>query len=203
VVLAPAMVTALKAWTEVGKLIPLLWSHSAAAEDVVGHIRPESAKAVSGQVVVSGWIDQSTERGKEAWRLVKSGVLGFSFGYLILDAVKRDDGVREIRALDVYEISATSTPMNGTTRVLSWKSRDAALLDVKLPTMSRPPPSCAHTRLSLGSPMRSPSSSRIATWWYLPWMSWPNVRLRWPTCPSSSASSAGVHLTSMPLLSAW
>jgi HK97 family phage prohead protease len=126
VVLAPAMVTALKAWTKVNKLIPLLWSHSPAAEDVVGHIRPESAKAVSGQVVVSGWIDQSTERGKEAWRLVKSGVLGFSFGYLVLDAVKRNDGVREIRALDVFEVSCTATPMNGTTRVLSWKSRDAA-----------------------------------------------------------------------------
>jgi hypothetical protein len=53
-------------------------------------------------------------------------VLGFSFGYLILDAVKRGDGVREIRALDVYEVSCTATPMNGTTRVISWKSRDAA-----------------------------------------------------------------------------
>jgi HK97 family phage prohead protease len=125
-VLAPAMVTALKAWTKVGKLIPLLWSHSAAPDDVVGHIRPESAKAVNGQVLVSGWIDQSTTRGKEAWRLVKSGVLGFSFGYLILDAVKRKDGVREIRTLDVFEVSATATPMNGDTRVLSWKSRDAA-----------------------------------------------------------------------------
>jgi hypothetical protein len=57
---------------------------------------------------------------RQVWRA------GFSFGYLILDAVKRDDGVREIRALDDYEVSATSTPMNGTTRVLAWKSRDAA-----------------------------------------------------------------------------
>jgi hypothetical protein len=51
-VLAPAMVTALKAWTKVDKLIPLLWSHSAAAEDVVGHIEPASAEAVNGQVLV-------------------------------------------------------------------------------------------------------------------------------------------------------
>jgi len=125
-VLAPAMVTALKAWTKVNKLIPLLWSHSPAPDDVVGHIRPESAKAVNGQVVVSGWIDQSTTRGKEAWRLVKSNTLGFSFGYLILDAVKRKDGVHEIRALDVFEVSATATPMNNTTQVLSWKSRNPA-----------------------------------------------------------------------------
>jgi HK97 family phage prohead protease len=125
-VLAPAMVTALRAWTKVNKSIPLLWSHSAAPEDCVGHINPESARAVAGQVVVSGWIDQSTERGKEAWRLIKSGVLGFSFGYLILDAVKRKDGVREIRALDVFEVSATATPMNHSTRVVSWKSRNPA-----------------------------------------------------------------------------
>jgi HK97 family phage prohead protease len=107
-------------------LIPLLWSHSAAAEDVVGHIRPESAKAVNGQVVVSGSIDQGTSRGREAWRLVKSGVLGFSFGYLALKAKKMPDGTRLISELDVFEVSCTATPMNGTTRVLSWKSRDAA-----------------------------------------------------------------------------
>jgi hypothetical protein len=44
VVLAPAMVTALKAWTEVGKLIPLLWSHSAAAEDVVAISAPRAPR---------------------------------------------------------------------------------------------------------------------------------------------------------------
>jgi HK97 family phage prohead protease len=141
-VLAPAMVTALQAWTKVHKFIPLLWSHSPAAEDVVGYVRPESAKAVNGQVLVSGWIDQSTERGKEPWRLVKSGVLGFSFGYLILDAVKRKDGVREIRALDVYEVSCTATPMQGTTRVISWKSRDAA-------RARREDPNCVPTTLEL------------------------------------------------------
>jgi HK97 family phage prohead protease len=126
VVLAPAMVKALKAWTKVGKSIPLLWSHSPAPEDCVGHVDPESARAVAGQVVVSGWIDQSTTRGKEAWRLVKSGVLGFSFGYLILKAKKMPDGTRLISELDVFEVSATATPMQGTTRVLSWKSRNPA-----------------------------------------------------------------------------
>jgi uncharacterized protein len=126
VVLADAMVKALQAWTSTGKLIPLLWSHSSKAEDSIGHVNPESAKAIDGEVHVTGWIDQATPRGKEAWRLVKSGVLGFSFGYLVPDggATKRADGTREITELDVFEISACSTPMNGMTRVTAWKSSD-------------------------------------------------------------------------------
>ena len=39
-----------------------------------------SPKAVDGEVHAAGWIDQSIPRGQEAWRLVKSGTLGFSFG---------------------------------------------------------------------------------------------------------------------------
>ncbi len=126
IVLATAMVNALRAWTNVDKLIPLLWHHSAAAEDVVGHIRPESVKAVDGEVHATGWIDQSTTRGKEVWRLVKSGTLGFSFGYLVNNAKKMPDGTRMITELDVFEVTCTALPMNSATRVLAWKSRDAA-----------------------------------------------------------------------------
>lgn len=53
---------------------------------------------------------------------MKSGTLGFSFGYMVIDAVKRSDGKREIRALDVFEVSATTVPMNAGTRVLSTKA---------------------------------------------------------------------------------
>jgi HK97 family phage prohead protease len=126
VVLASAMVNALRAWIPLGKKIPLAWSHSSAPEDIIGHIDPASAKAVNGEVHATGWIDQSIDRGAQAWRLVKSGTLGFSFGYLIPDggATKRDDGIREIRELDVYEVSACSTPMNAATRVTGFKGAD-------------------------------------------------------------------------------
>ena len=122
VVVPEAMVKALRAWTKTGKLIPLAWNHSSNAEDIIGHVTPDTVKAVGDEVVASGWIDQATDRGAHAWRLVKSGTLGFSFGYLILDAAKLADGVREIRELDVFEVSATPTPMNGDTRVLGWKA---------------------------------------------------------------------------------
>ena len=49
------------------------------------------------------------------WRLAKTGALGFSFGYLIGKAAKRADGVQVITELDVFEVSATPTPMNNQT----------------------------------------------------------------------------------------
>ena len=70
IVSAAGMVEALRAWIPLGKLIPLAWSHSSKAEDIIGHIDPSSAKAIDGEVHAAGWIDQATPRGKEAWRLV-------------------------------------------------------------------------------------------------------------------------------------
>jgi HK97 family phage prohead protease len=124
VVVPAAMVDALQAWTLTGKKIPLHWNHSPDPEDIVGHVDPETVEAVAGEVHASGWVDQDTDRGRHVWRLAKSGTLGFSFGYLIPDggAVKRADGVREIRKLDVFEITATAAPMNPQTRVLSTKA---------------------------------------------------------------------------------
>jgi HK97 family phage prohead protease len=122
VVIASAMVAALREWLKVGKKVPLAWAHSVAAKDIIGHIDPVSAMAVNGEVVASGWIDQSTAVGAEAWRLVKSGTLGFSFGYLILQDRNRPDGIREISKLDVSEVSACTTPMQNDTRVLDYKT---------------------------------------------------------------------------------
>jgi hypothetical protein len=75
------------------------------------------------EVHVNGRIDRSTARGREAWRSVKSGSLGFSIGFMAPRdrMTKREDGIRIIDVLDVYEISATPTPMNAETRVVSFK----------------------------------------------------------------------------------
>ncbi len=79
--------------------------------------------------------------------MIKSNTLGFSFGYLVLDATKRQGGGRVLNEIDVFEISTTHTPVNGATRVLAWKSADA----------SREPPTLDQLRrqeadLGLGDP---------------------------------------------------
>ena len=63
------------------------------------------------------------------WQQIKDGTLGFSFGYLVPDggAIKRSGGGRNIMELDVFEVTATPTPMNNDTRVLAYKSAEAAV----------------------------------------------------------------------------
>jgi len=119
-----AMVTALQRWTPTGKKIPLAWNHSTAASYQIGYIDPGSSRAVGNEVAVSGWIDQSTPVGADAWRQVKMGTLGFSFGYLVPEggATPRKGGGNHITELDVFEVTATPTPMNNDTRVLGYKA---------------------------------------------------------------------------------
>jgi HK97 family phage prohead protease len=126
-VVAPAaMVSALRAWAAMPKLIPLSYNHSTDAEDIVGHVDPASVVQSGDEVIASGWVDRDTERGREVWRLMKSGTLGFSFGYLIPDGGSNDrkGGGRHITQLDVFEVTATPTPMNNDTRVVSTKAID-------------------------------------------------------------------------------
>jgi HK97 family phage prohead protease len=118
------MARALRKWTQVGKRVPLAWHHSTAADQQIGYIDPESVQVADGEVVASGWIDQSTDTGKHAWRLVKTGTLGFSFGYLTLEATPRGDGGKNLNEFDVLEVTATQLPMNNDTRVLGWKAAD-------------------------------------------------------------------------------
>ena len=73
-----AMVSALRAWTLTNKLVPLHWDHSPDPENIVGHVDPESVRAVGGEVQASGKVDLDTDRGRQVWRLMKSGTLGFS-----------------------------------------------------------------------------------------------------------------------------
>lgn len=136
-----AMVKALHAWIPTGKMVPLHWNHSGAAEDIFGTIDPESAKAVDGEVHVDGKVDMESPRGQDAWRLIKSGSMGFSFGYLVPEggAKTNEFGGKDIFALDVFEVTGTTTPMNNDTRVTAWKSAKqlAHILGEKLENAGR------------------------------------------------------------------
>jgi HK97 family phage prohead protease len=114
-----AMVDALKKWN---RPIPLAWNHSTDAKDIFGHIEPMTVREVGDEVVAQGQVDLESEMGREAWRSFKSRTVGFSFGYLILGSRERKGGGRHITGLDVFEITATPTPMNNDTRVLSTKN---------------------------------------------------------------------------------
>ena len=126
-----AIVAALQKWAALGKKMPLAYSHrdpTTGHAVVVGHIDPASARIQGKEVITKGWVDQSTERGAEAWRLVKSGTLSFSYGYLVPEGgqIKRAGGHGfHITKIDLYEISVVPVaPANNDTRILSYKALD-------------------------------------------------------------------------------
>jgi hypothetical protein len=53
---------------------------------------------------------------------VKRNRVGLSFGFMTTDSAQRDDGVKELRSVDLFEITLTGAPANSDTRVLSAKS---------------------------------------------------------------------------------
>lgn len=116
------MVRALKAWERTGKQVVLRYEHSRAPDMQVGYVEPPSARVVGDEVVIKGWVDQSIPAGKDAWRLVKIGVMGFSFGYMATKATPRRGGGQHITEMDVFEVTMSPTPMNNDTRVLGWKA---------------------------------------------------------------------------------
>lgn len=99
------------------------WSHSGKAEDIVGVVDLTSMQETSQGLHVEGKLDlEDSKVAREVWRLVKADAVALSFGYLVVKDRKRRDGVRELRELDIYEVSLTTSPANPDTRVLSAKS---------------------------------------------------------------------------------
>lgn len=111
------------AWQESGKKIPLHWDHSADAKDIIGSVDPSSMSETEDGLQVKGNLDlKDSEVAREAWRSMKAGRVGLSFGYMVTEDSTGSDGVRELKALDVFEITVTPAPANPDTRFIGLKS---------------------------------------------------------------------------------
>jgi HK97 family phage prohead protease len=114
-------------WQASGKRIPLHWNHSPVPKDIIGSIDPASMRETADGLFVRGKLDLDLSgQAREVWPLVKTNVMSLSFGYLATDTSKRDDGVQELREVDLFEISIVPAPANPDTRILSYKSTDTA-----------------------------------------------------------------------------
>lgn len=92
-----------------GGRLPLLWQHD--QSEPIGSI--ETIRETADGLEVEAVVALDTESGREAYELLKAGALSLSVGFLIPDgaAVMRD-GVREIREVDLIEISVVGVPAN-------------------------------------------------------------------------------------------
>lgn len=117
-----AFANTIKAWQGRNKPIPLHWAHQGDPESIIGAVDPGQMEETDDGLFVAGKVDLESEKGAEAWRLVKSGTVGLSFGFLGQMGEKSEDGTREIVEIDLFEVSLTPAPANPDTRILSWKS---------------------------------------------------------------------------------
>lgn len=111
------------AWRGSGKQIPLHWDHSGNPEDIIGTIDPASIEETEQGLLVKGKLDlDDSEVAREAWRSMKANRVGLSFGYLVEEDALAEDGIRELKKLDLFEITITPAPANPDTRFLDLKS---------------------------------------------------------------------------------
>ena len=64
---------------------------------------------------------RAAEAAREAWRSMKNNAVSLSFGYMISKSRDREDGIRELLGVDLFEISIVPHPANEDTRFLELK----------------------------------------------------------------------------------
>jgi HK97 family phage prohead protease len=96
----------------------MLWSHDP-AEPLGAWIDLHETKE---GLAVRGQLAMDAPRARSAHSLMKIDALGMSIGYKATDFDYDRDGVRELKRLDLYEVSLVSMPMNRRARVTSVKT---------------------------------------------------------------------------------
>jgi len=130
IVVKGAFKASLKAWAKRGKLPRLLWQHNSAQPIGIFLSMVEDEKGL----FVTGRLALDTERGKEAYALLKMGALdGLSIGYVATEwLTDQKAGTVTLTVIDLWEVSLVTFPAGPSARVDSVKS---SLESGTLPTM--------------------------------------------------------------------
>jgi HK97 family phage prohead protease len=128
-----AFAKAIAKWRDSGRDLPVYWDHRAGAESVIGSVDASTVRETDDGLYVAGNLGlEDSPLAREAWRSVKRNRIGLSFGYLVTADHDRPDGVKELLAIDPFEITLTPAPANSDTRILSTEStRTKRYLDPK------------------------------------------------------------------------
>lgn len=122
VVKAGAYTETIKAWTDKGKMPPILWQHS--RSDVIGVwtklVEDEKGLYGEGRLLV-----KDVAKAREAHALMKAGAIdGLSIGYRVQKwSYNEDDDVLELLAIDLKEVSVVTFPANDESLVDNIKSK--------------------------------------------------------------------------------
>ena len=115
----------------------LLWQHD--ISEPIGKVLAldEDDHGLHGDFLLS-----RTTRGHDAYQLLKDGAIdAMSIGYIPEEKSLSPDGVRQLKSVDLFEVSLVSLPMNQEARVTAVKA-----VSISSPTSG---PSIASLRLAI------------------------------------------------------
>lgn len=120
IVVAGAFERTLVAAKAEGRLPAMLWQHN--PDEPIG-VWTEMRQDKRG-LVVKGQVAMTTQRGREAFELIKMGALsGLSIGYsTVKSTFDEQTGVRSLVDLDLWEVSPVTFPANGAARITAAKA---------------------------------------------------------------------------------
>lgn len=120
IVVPGAFADTLAAAKAAGRLPAMLWQHN--PREPIGVYTGMEEDSIG--LKVKGTLALKTQRGAEAYELMKMGALtGLSIGYRVRDdSWDRVTGVRTIKKADLVEISPVTFPMNDASRVSAVKT---------------------------------------------------------------------------------
>lgn len=103
-------------------VVKMLWNHKADLMPIGVYTKMEERE---GGLYVEGKLSD-TQLGRDAAVLLKDGAIdSMSIGYIVKDHDYKDDGIRVIKDLDLFEVSLVNFPMNEKAVITSVKSLDA------------------------------------------------------------------------------
>lgn len=120
IVVAGAFSDTLEQAKKAGRLPAMLWQHN--QREPIGVYTEMSEDSVG--LRVKGRLALKTQRGAEAYELMKMGALsGLSIGYRVReDSYDRLTDIRTIKKADLIEVSPVTFPMNDASRVSAVKT---------------------------------------------------------------------------------
>ena len=117
-----AFTDTLKAWAEKGRSIPVIFAHE--WENLDAHIGSvlEAAEVPEG-LYVRGQLAMDEPFAARVFKKMQAGLLAeFSFAYDVVEHVWNDkDGIRELKAVDLFEVGPCLVGMNPETRLIAVK----------------------------------------------------------------------------------
>ena len=116
------------------KALPILWQHR--IDEPIG--RAEELREDDHGLYIKGRLVLDTARGREAYALLKAGVLGgLSIGYASVKD-KWEEGVRKIKEIKLYETSLVTFPANPEAAIVGVKGIAPANVSQKIAPENTP-----------------------------------------------------------------